>query len=73
LPSQDKGLPGVGADSGLTRAVGAPSPTAHETRRICSTESPPLSHRVQPANSAAFPPAAVVLTVTVCSAQKRYR
>ena len=25
------------------------------------------------ANSAAFPPAAVVFTVTVCSAQKRYR
>ncbi len=26
-----------------------------------------------PANNAAFPPAAVVFTVTVCSAQNRYR
>ena len=26
-----------------------------------------------PASSAAFPPAAVVFTVTVCSAQNRYR
>ncbi len=32
----------------------------------------PETHRT-PANNAAFPPAAVVFTVTVCSAQKRYR
>ena len=33
------------------------------------------SHLIElsPANSVALPPAAVVLTVTVCSAQKRYR
>lgn len=28
---------------------------------------------IQPASKAALPPAAVVLTVMVCSAQKRYR
>ena len=33
------------------------------------------SHLIElsPANSVALPPAAVVLTVTACSAQKRYR
>jgi len=37
------------------------------------TPKTPRPRHCTPASKAALPPAAVVLTVTVCSAQKRYR
>ena len=69
----------IGLLNDASGSIAADRLSAFKTRQTPLRQSPPLpslnnrAPQCPPASSVALPPAAAVLIVTVCSAQKRYR